>query len=87
MAPSGQPVGMLLVPAAAGATIFIVVVLVIFLGAVAAVYTRRGSGIDAHPQGAERPEAPGVGEGSSHVSAADDPAHEEGEAPSTHGTG
>ena len=27
MAPSGQPVGMLLVPAAAGATIFIVVVL------------------------------------------------------------
>jgi hypothetical protein len=86
VARSGQPVAMLLVPALAGSAIFIVVVLVIFVGACFTVYTRRGSGISQHPQGRERPEAPGVGAGSSRVSAGDDPSLREGEPPSTHGT-
>jgi hypothetical protein len=61
-------------------------VLLIFLGAFFAVSTRRGSGIDQHPQGAGRSEAPGVGEGPSRISAGDEPSLREGEPPSTHGT-
>jgi hypothetical protein len=75
-----------LVLAVSGSAIFILVVLVILLGAIASLYTRRGSGIDQHPQGGERREAPGVAEGPSRISAADEPGVHEGEPPSTHGT-
>jgi hypothetical protein len=57
-----------------GSLVFIVIVVVVLLGAVAALYSRHGTGITQRPQGAERPEAPGVGEGPSRISSAEDEA-------------
>jgi hypothetical protein len=48
--------------------IVLVVVVLTLLGAAYGIFTRRGSGIDAHPRGGDHVESPGVGEGASRVS-------------------
>jgi hypothetical protein len=63
--------------------IVLVVVVVVLLASAYGIYSRRGSGISQHPQGAERSEAPGVGEGPSRMSNTED--ETEGKI-STHGT-
>jgi hypothetical protein len=52
--------------------IVMLVVVVVFFASAYGIYTRRGSGISQHPQGAERAEAPGVGEGPSRMSNVED---------------
>ncbi|HWT95762.1 MAG TPA: hypothetical protein VN238_22370 [Solirubrobacteraceae bacterium] len=67
-----------------GGTAIVVVVVVVTIFALAyGTYTRKGSGIAQHPQGAGRSEAPGVGEGSSRMSSTED--ETEG-MPDQHGT-
>ncbi|MDX6726585.1 MAG: hypothetical protein QOK49_1390 [Baekduia sp.] len=52
--------------------IVLIVVVLIVVAAAYGIYSRRGSEISQHPQGAERAEAPGVGEGPSRMSNAED---------------
>ena len=52
--------------------IVLVVVVLVIVGAAYGIYSRRGSEISQHPQGAERAEAPGVGEGPSRMSNVED---------------
>jgi hypothetical protein len=59
---------------AGGSWVFLAIVAVIVIGAVAALYSRNATGIAQRPQGAERSEAPGVGAGPSRISSADDEA-------------
>ena len=68
---------------AGGATIFLIVVIVMLLGLAYGYYTRKGSGIDQHPQGGERGQAAAGADGPSRISSAED--ETEG-APSTYGT-
>jgi hypothetical protein len=63
--------------------IVLVVVVLVILAAAYGIYSRRGSEISQHPQGAERSGAPGVGEGPSRMSNVED--ETEGTI-STHGT-
>jgi hypothetical protein len=62
--------------------VLVVVVVVVFASAYG-IYSQRGSGISHHPQGAERSEAPGVGEGPGRESNTED--ETEGNI-TTHGT-
>lgn len=77
-----------LVPLAAilagGSLIFIIFVVVMFFVVVYGSYTRRGSGIDQHPQGAGQSEGPGVGQGASRMSSGED---ENKTKINSHGTG
>lgn len=66
-----------------GSTIVVIVVIVTVVALAYATFTRKGSGIDQHPQGAGRSEAPGVGVGHSRMSSAGD--ETEG-VPDQHGT-
>jgi hypothetical protein len=63
--------------------IVLIVVLLVVIGAAYGLYSRRGSEISQHPQGAERDGAPGVGEGPSRRSNVED--ETEGSI-TTHGT-
>jgi hypothetical protein len=63
--------------------IVLVVVVLVLLASAYGIYSRRGSEISQHPQGAERAEAPGVGEGPSRMSNTED--ETEGKI-TTHGT-
>ena len=56
---------------AGGSLIFLVIIIVVVAGIVFGL-TRKGSGIDQHPVGAGRSEGPGVGQGSSRISSAED---------------
>lgn len=49
-----------------------VIIVIVLAGLVWAYTTRRGSGIDQHPQGDSLSEAPGVGSGSSRVAGTDE---------------
>lgn len=57
---------------AGGSLIFLVFIIVFFFAIVFGFYTRKGSGIDQHPVGAERSEGPGVGQGPSRMSSGED---------------
>jgi hypothetical protein len=70
--------------ASGGGMIFLVVILVLVVAVAFGYYTRKGSGINQHPQGAERSGSPGVGEGASRIANAED--ETEGQI-NTHGTG
>jgi hypothetical protein len=63
--------------------IVLVVVVLVLLACAYGIYSRRGSDISQHPQGAERAEAPGVGEGSSRMSNTEDETEDK---ITTHGT-
>jgi hypothetical protein len=67
------------------AMVFIVlaVVVIVVLASAFGIFSRRGSEISQHPQGAGRSEAPGVGEGPSRMSNTED--ETEGRI-TTHGT-
>ena len=68
---------------AGGATIFLVFVIVMLFALAYGYYTRKGSGIDQHPQGGERDDASSGADGPSRISSAED--ETEG-APSSFGT-
>jgi hypothetical protein len=56
---------------AGGAYIFLGVIIVFLLGVVYSYYTRRGSGIEQRPRGAERGDAQAGATGPSRISAAE----------------
>ena len=57
---AGTPIGMTLVLAASGgSTIVLIIILLFIAGAAYTVYTKKGSGIDAHPVSTDPDPGPG----------------------------
>jgi hypothetical protein len=65
--------------AAGGGLVFLLALVVIFVVVVFVLYTRRGSAVSQRPIGAERGDEPGVGEGSSRISASEHDVEESAE--------